>query len=149
MRGDLGGLIQRFNTIVNGRSGNRSLMLMHQSGLTFPQIIVLYVLVHEGAQSISRIAEVTKLSTPATSQMVDRLVAGGYVSREEHAEDRRFRVIALRPKGKRLIEQLHAVRHHEMEETLGRLSGGLRERLRAVLTDVVERLETFDGGRPR
>jgi DNA-binding MarR family transcriptional regulator len=138
---DLGGLIQRFNTIVNGRAGQRSLMLMHESGLTFPQIIVLYVLLHQREQSLSRIAEITKLSMPATSQMIDRLVEAEYVSRSESVEDRRSRLVALRPKGRRIIEQLHAVRHREIEDTLNRLPGGVRERLRAVMADVVARLE--------
>jgi DNA-binding MarR family transcriptional regulator len=148
MREDLGGLIQRFNTVVNGRSGSRSLMLMHESGLTFPQIIVLYVLLHEGEQSITRIAEITRLSTPATSQMVDRLVENGFVSRSENADDRRRRVVALKTKGKRAIEQLHGVRHAEIEETLECLPSPLKARLRAVLGDVVGVLErAVDEGR--
>ena len=141
MKHDLGGLIQRFNTIVNGRLGSRSLMHMHESGLTLPQIIVLYVLVHEGAQTISRIAEITRLSAPATSQMIDRLVESGYVSREENAEDRRVRVIALKPKGKRALDELHALRHDEIEAALDRLPRSLAARLRSVMAEVVDALE--------
>jgi DNA-binding MarR family transcriptional regulator len=147
MKSDLGGLIQRFNTIVNGRAGSRSLMLMHESGLTFPQIIVLYALAFKGDQSISSIAEVTRLSAPATSQMIDRLVEAGYVSREESSDDRRVRVVAIRPKGRRVVEQLHAVRHGEIEVALGRLPDAVRSRLASVMADVVEALErSFDKG---
>jgi DNA-binding MarR family transcriptional regulator len=138
---ELAGLVQRFNTVVNGLSSSRSLTLMHESGLTFPQIIVLYVLAAQGAQSISRIAELTRLSPPAASQMVDRLVDGGYVSREEAAGDRRIRIVALRPKGKRLVKQLHGVRGAEIDDALARVPRPLRARLVEALTDVVEQLE--------
>jgi DNA-binding MarR family transcriptional regulator len=141
MNEDLAILIQRFNTVVNGRSGSRSLMVMHQSGLTFPQLIVLYVLGGGGAQSISQIAKFTKLSTPAASQMVDRLVEGGLISRQESKSDRRVRVVALRPKGKRLVEQIHALRRQEISEALALLPDTLRGRLHKVMVEVVEQLE--------
>src|SRR5262245_48970440 len=101
-RSDLVGLLQRFNAVINGRSGEQSLTLMHETGLTFPQIIVLYVLEPSGSPlTISQIAETTRLSPGAASQMVDRLVEGGYVSRAEDAEDRRVRRVALRPAGRK------------------------------------------------
>jgi DNA-binding MarR family transcriptional regulator len=134
-------LVQRFNTVVNGRASSRSLMLMHESGLTFPQIIVLYVLEAQGAQSISRLAEVTRLSAPAASQMVDRLVDGGYLSRQEDPSDRRVRVVAIRGKGTRFLAQLNQVRRDEIEQAFARLPAQLRARLVAVLGDVVAHFE--------
>jgi DNA-binding MarR family transcriptional regulator len=134
-------LVQRFNTVVNGRAAGGSLMLMHESGLTFPQIIVLYVLQAQGPQSVSRIAEETRLSAPAASQMVDRLVDGGYVSREEGAADRRVRVIAMRAKGQKLLEQLNRVRRAEIEKACDRLPRAVRARLVDVLGDVVAHFE--------
>jgi DNA-binding MarR family transcriptional regulator len=138
---DIARLVQRFNAIVNGRSGSRSLLVMHESGLTFPQIIVLYALFFHGEQSLSRLAEATKLSPPAASQMVDRLVEAGFVGREENAEDRRQRVISMKAKGQKLIEQLHGARHAELDATLSRLPADLRKRFAGVLTDVVRELE--------
>jgi DNA-binding MarR family transcriptional regulator len=134
-------LIQRFNTVVNGRASSGSLMLMHESGLSFPQIIVLYALQSQGAQSISRIAELTRLSAPAASQMVDRLVAGGFVSREENPSDRRVRVVAIRAKGTKLVEQLNRVRRSEIAEACDRLPRALRARFVDVLGEVVDHIE--------
>ncbi len=148
MNDDLGGLIQRFNTILNGRAASRSLMLMHESGLTFPQIIVLYVLIHEGDQSISRLAAITRLSTPAASQMIDRLLERDYVSRAENADDRRYRVVTLRPKGRRVLERLHRLRHQEIEEALRPLPGGVRRQLHAARADTVGALERAWPARP-
>jgi DNA-binding MarR family transcriptional regulator len=130
-------LIQRFNTVVNGRASSGSLMLMHESGLSFPQIIVLYALQSQGAQSISRLAELTRLSAPAASQMVDRLVAGGFVSREENPADRRVRVVAMRTKGAKLVEHLNRVRREEIEQACARLPRALRARFVGVLGEVV------------
>jgi DNA-binding MarR family transcriptional regulator len=134
---ELATLVQRFNAVVNGRASSRSLMLMHESGLTFPQIIVLYVLDSQGAQSISRIAEVTRLSAPAASQMIDKLVASGYLSRQEDASDRRMRVVAMRPKGTKFLEQLNQTRRDEIERACAPLPQLLRTRLTQVLSDVV------------
>jgi DNA-binding MarR family transcriptional regulator len=141
MQMKLAALLQRFNAVVNGRASSGSLMLMHESGLTFPQIIVLYVLASQGAQSISRLAELTRLSAPATSQMVDRLVEGGYVSRDENPADRRVRVVALRPRGMRLVEQLNRVRSEEIGRVCERLPRALRTRLFEVIGDVVAQFE--------
>jgi DNA-binding MarR family transcriptional regulator len=134
-------LVQRFNTIVNARASSRSLMVMHESGLTFPQMIVLYALAARGAQSLSRLAALTRLSAPAMSQLVDRLVESAYVSRDEDPADRRMRLIALRPKGARLVAQLDRVRRSELDEVLGRLPRRARARLVEILSEIVPRLE--------
>jgi DNA-binding MarR family transcriptional regulator len=134
-------LIQRFNTVVNGRASSGSLMLMHESGLSFPQIIVLYALRSQGTQSISRLAQLTRLSAPAASQMVDRLVEGGFVSREEDPADRRVRVVALRAKGTKLVEQLNRVRRDEIGQACARLPRALRARFIDVLSEVVGHIE--------
>jgi DNA-binding MarR family transcriptional regulator len=137
METHLAELIQRFNTEVNGRAPSGSLTLMHESGLSLPQIIVLSALQAAGTQSISQIAELTRLSAPAASQLVDRLVEGGYISREADPSDRRVRVVAIRAKGAKLVEQLSHVRRDELEQACARLPRALRGRFADVLGEVV------------
>lgn len=145
----LAALMQRLMGLVNGRGAGDSLRLMHDTGLTFPQIIALYVLDGLGPQTVSGMAESTHLSMGATSQLVERLVGAGLVTRGEADDDRRVRVVALAPKGKSLLDRLHGIRRREWQEALGRLSPDLHARLVAVMTEVVEALQAEEDPRGR
>src|SRR5580704_11109245 len=96
---DPASLFQRFIGAANRQTAGKSTMFMYESGLTFPQIIVMYALTWEGPQAISVLAGKLRLSVAATSQLVDRLVDAEYVAREEDPNDRRVRIVRMRPKG--------------------------------------------------
>jgi DNA-binding MarR family transcriptional regulator len=140
-------LFQRLIGLANQGTAGASTMFMYESGLTFPQIIVMYALTWLGALPISTLADKLRLSLGATSQLVDRLVKDGYVAREENPEDRRVRLVRMRPQGKQFMDKLDAIRRRELSEAFGRLPPKLRGRLTEVLRDAVAALrdaETAD-----
>jgi len=141
----LAALMQRLMGLVNQRGAGDSLRLMHETGLTFPQVIALYVLDGLGPQTVSSMAENTRLSMGATSQLVDRLVGAGLVTRDEADDDRRVRVVTLGPRGKSLLDRLHGIRRREWQTALGRLPPELHGRLVAVMSEVVEALQAAEG----
>lgn len=51
-------------------------------------------------------------------ELINRLEAGGYVRRERAADDRREVLLALTPKGERVLSEL-ALHHHEQLRTAG------------------------------
>lgn len=115
---------------------NEALALMNESGLTLPQIIALHVLKMHGVHTVGDLATETRLSKAATSQMVDRLVALGYVTRAEDERDRRQKQIALTPRGSDLMDRVFEGRFRMLRGGFSQLAPATRERLMAVLAEV-------------
>jgi DNA-binding MarR family transcriptional regulator len=133
-------LFQRLIGAANRETAGQSTMFMYESGLTFPQIIVMYALAWPGPQPLSALAQTLRLSLAATSQLVDRLVEGKFVAREEHPEDRRVRVIRMRARGKQFMDRLDEIRREELGQAFDRLPHPVRERLTVALREAVEAL---------
>src|SRR5512147_2476437 len=106
-------LLQRLIALVNRKSAGESNAFMHASGLTMPQIVTLFAL-RRAEASISELAGRLRMSLPATSQLVDRLVEAGLISRTEDAADRRVRRASILPAGLRYLEQLGELRVREL-----------------------------------
>jgi len=64
---------------------------------------VLEVLLHKGALPVNTIGPKVWLTPGSISVAVDRLVRKGFVSRNDHPDDRRVRRVELTPKGRALI----------------------------------------------
>src|SRR5579884_1970530 len=133
-------LFQRLIGVANRETAGASTMFMYESGLTFPQIIVMYALTWLGPLPISTLAEKLRLSLGATSQLVDRLVQEQYVAREENPDDRRVKLVRMRPHGKQFMDRLNEIRRRELTEALDRLPSKVRGRLTEVLREAVEAL---------
>jgi MarR family transcriptional regulator, organic hydroperoxide resistance regulator len=115
---------------VNDKGVEESFMVMiNESGLTVPQVIALLTLRFESVQSVGEIADRTRLSRPATSHLVDRLVVMGLVVRVEDERDRRQKQISLTPKGGDLVDQIFQSRIAQLAAGLKRLSPETRTRL--------------------
>src|SRR5256885_531304 len=76
---------------------------LEKSGLGDSDFRVLEVLLHKGPLPVNVIGPKVNLTPGSISVAIDRLVAKGLVSRAECSEDRRIRVVALTPRGKKLI----------------------------------------------
>jgi DNA-binding MarR family transcriptional regulator len=133
-------LVHRFIGLVNRKSAGESTALMHRSGLTMPQIVVLFALRRKDA-SISQLAARLRMSLPATSQLVDRLVEAELIDRAEDPEDRRVKRIRIRPSGLRFLERLGELRRREVDDALASLAPGTRARLASALDEAVDELE--------
>jgi MarR family transcriptional regulator for hemolysin len=133
-------LFQRLIGVANLETAGASTMFMYESGLTFPQVIVMYALTWLGPLPISALAERLRLSLAATSQLVDRLVEEKYVAREEDPDDRRVRLVRMRPHGERFMERLNEIRRRELSEAFDRLPPKTRGRLTDVLREAVKAL---------
>jgi DNA-binding MarR family transcriptional regulator len=133
-------LFQRLIGVANRETAGKSTLFLYESGLTFPQIIVMYALTWEGALPISTLAQRLRLSLGATSQLVDRLVDAQLVAREEDVDDRRVRLVKMRPQGRQFMERLNEIRRRELSEAFDRLPPKVRGRLTDVLREAVEAL---------
>jgi MarR family 2-MHQ and catechol resistance regulon transcriptional repressor len=76
---------------------------IEDTGLGNSDFRVLEVLLHKGALPVNTIGPMVGLTPGSISIAVDRLFRKGLVNRVESSEDRRVRVVALTPRGKKLI----------------------------------------------
>jgi DNA-binding MarR family transcriptional regulator len=136
-RGRIAELIGRLMLNIGRRAPGETLRMIHENGLTVPQIAALHVLFHKGVQSVSAIAACLNLSLAATSHMIDRLVHGGLVARTEDPADRRQKRIAISGRGRRLLEKLDTERGKEIEHGLSGLNPELRNSFEKLLEQVV------------
>lgn len=119
---------------------NRSMRGWHlfakSTGLSMPQFSVLMQLHHKGACGMSEISERFEITPAAASQLVDKLVQGGLIVREEDPSDRRAKLLNLTEKGQELVEQGHAERYRWVDE----LGGKLTVEERAQVSEALDRL---------
>jgi DNA-binding MarR family transcriptional regulator len=118
-----------------------SLIMMNESGLTVPQLVALHVLRFDGDHSVGEIADRTRLSKPATSHLVERLVSMQLVDRTEDEHDRRQKQVSLNAKGLALMDKLFQAKLAVLAAGLECLSNETRSRLFEALADTVQELK--------
>lgn len=138
---DLAGLFQKLVGTPSAETASKITMFLYESGLTFPQIIVMDALSWNGAQSISTLAGQVRLSVAATSQLVDRLGEFEYLAREPDPTDGRVRSVRIRPRGAHFMARLNELRRQELKTAFDRLPGSVRALLAAALREAVDLLD--------
>lgn len=98
-------------------------------GLCLSKFMVLEVLLHKGPLPISAIGEKVSLASASMTSAIDGLEKLGFVVRKDSKEDRRARLVALTPQGRKLITRLFA-RHVKDLEFLTR---GLTSEQRSLM----------------
>jgi len=136
-------LIEDMMSHIHRRSADDTLAVMNEAGLTMAQMVALHLLTHLGAVSVSSIAACLKLSPPATSHLVDRMVVAGLVGRTEDPIDRRHKRIAITEMGRDLIEGTNERRTREFTRVLSSLSGDVQAQFGQVLARVVTELKAL------
>ena len=137
---DLANLIEEMMSHIHRRSADDTLAVMNEAGLTMAQMVALHLLTRLGPVSVSAIAACLKLSRPAASHLLDRMVVAGFVGRSEDPVDRRHKRIAITPSGRDLIESTHEKRTREFTRVLAGLSAEIKGQFGKVLARVVAEL---------
>jgi len=106
-------LFGQMMALIHSRFAGDSLTILHETGMTLPQLVGLQVLHHAGPVSVSMLSAALKLSASATSHLVDRMVEKGFVARTEDPEDRRQKRLEITETGRSLVERLQASRTAE------------------------------------
>ena len=115
------------------------------TGLGMPQFSILMQLHHKGACGVSDISERFDITNAAASQLVDKLVQGGLLKRDEDPNDRRAKLLNLSEKGKKLIQQGMQERYRWVDELAGKLTA--EERIQVsealdIMTQAARELES-------
>ena len=108
------------------------------------QVSALFQIRRRGAACVSEISDELGVTSPAASQLLDRLVQQGLVARSEDPSDRRLKQIALTPQGDRILKEgLHA-RLKWLEDLGSLLSPEEQARVSAAIQLLIEKAEQLD-----
>ena len=118
---------------------------IQRTGLGDSDFRVLEVLLHKGPLPVNTIGPKVNLTPGSISVAVDRLYAKGLVSRVESAEDRRIRIVALTPSGKRLIVPVFRKHVADIEKVFSELSSNELQQLEKLSKKVGRRAEALGG----
>jgi DNA-binding MarR family transcriptional regulator len=108
--------------------------------LTFAQMKVLLALNrHDGpTATLGDIARNLNVGYPTATELVNRLVQGGYIRRIPSSADRRQRIVTLSPRGRALMDQFVKRRRQRIARLLGVLED-------SEVQNLVRSLETLNG----
>ncbi|MGH7615603.1 MAG: MarR family transcriptional regulator [Gemmatimonadaceae bacterium] len=140
------GLLERLVNHVSHSTG-ASLAVMQRAELTLPQVLLLNRVAHGAAASTTALAASTGGSLSAVSQMIDRLVRQGFLTRHRDAADRRRGVLQVTPSARAVLRRLAAARRAEYAQGLGRASPKRLGMLERVLEPLVTELDATSAGR--
>jgi MarR family transcriptional regulator, lower aerobic nicotinate degradation pathway regulator len=115
---------------------------MNSEAITLPQVLLMSRVERLGSASPSDLAEGSRASAAAMSQMIERLVRQRLLERAEDSTDRRRKAIRLTPRARVLLRKLKAARSTDYELGLSSLSRKLREELAAALERAVAQIES-------
>jgi len=118
---------------------------IRHTGLGDSDFRVLEVLLHKGPLPVNTIGPKVNLTPGSISVAVDRLYGKGLVSRVESDEDRRIRVVALTPRGKKLIVPVFRKHAAAMKKVFSELSSDELQQLESILKKVGRRAEALGG----
>jgi len=102
-------------------------------GLSMPQFGVIMQLHHKGACGMSEISERFEITPAAASQLVDKLVQGGYIQREEDPHDRRAKLLNLTDKARAIIQQGVEERYRWVDQLAEKLTAEERVQISEAL----------------
>jgi MarR family 2-MHQ and catechol resistance regulon transcriptional repressor len=118
---------------------------IQHAGLGDSDFRVLEVLLHKGPLPVNTIGPKVNLTPGSISVAVDRLYGKGLVSRVESAEDRRIRIVALTPSGKKLIVPVFRKHAAAMGKVFSELSSDELQQLESIFKKVGRRAEALAG----
>lgn len=83
--------------------------VLRDTGLTYPQYLVMLVLWEHGETSVKRLGELLRLDSGTLSPLLKRLEAAGFVRRERNARDERSVTVRPTAAGEELRETAQGV----------------------------------------
>ena len=108
--------------------------------ITLPQLWVLEYLSRHGNSPMNSLAKFLKISRPAATGLIDRLIVQGLVRRQGDKHDRRIVRVTLTAKGKRIISDIWDQKRRTIMKVFGQISPSDRMQYIAILERVVTRL---------
>lgn len=134
------GLVALTRHLLTGGNGE-VLAAVEELGISLTQMKALGVLDTKGESSLKALGEALGLSLPAMSRSVDGLVKRGWVTREEHPDDRRSKIVRITPAGSEVIHEIATLRFSGLRTFVESLDDDQRQALAHALELLARRPE--------
>jgi DNA-binding MarR family transcriptional regulator len=115
--------------------------LVHEVGLTWPQLATLRAAERLGDCSIGALARAVHLGQPTLTGIVQRLERAGYVKRSPHERDGRSVNIAITPTGQNLLRDAPSLLQDRFHAELAKLKDWERSQTLASLQRIAEMMD--------
>jgi DNA-binding MarR family transcriptional regulator len=110
-------------------------------GITATQLNVLKLLQTVGDLSLSELSKQMAATNSTITGIIDRMVAAGYVAREQSTEDRRVWMIRLAPEGRSIARKVDVAPWEILQRSLLKLPPAELDQLINTLTKIVDHIE--------
>ena len=115
------------------RSMRSFLRYARERGLSMSQIAALFQLRHYGSLAVSDIGSSLGVSNAAASQLVERLVQQGLITRTENPHDRREKQLILTEEGHNILLESNRTREAWLQQLAEMLTPEEQEKVEDVL----------------
>ena len=123
-----------------------SMQLMQEYDLSFTHLNSLLFIHRAGCTNIQCLADHLGVTKAAVSQMVDRLVESGLISREEDPIDRRSKLICLSETGESLVQKAFLSRRKWVPGLAVSLTETQQQQANQIFEIVNEKMKQIEEG---
>jgi DNA-binding MarR family transcriptional regulator len=136
--------MRKWREIFMQRTMQNFMMYAKRHGLSPAQANTLFFLKRTGSAGVSDIGDDLGITSAAASQMIERLVQQGLITRSEDPSDRRLKRIVLSEKGLEMIQGGFRAQHEWQENLATRLTPQELTQVTDALTLLVERAHSIE-----
>ena len=140
----MGEILQEWLKIVMHHSMHNFLAYAKEIKLSMSHFSSLSKISHKGALGVSDIGDELGISCAAASQMLDRLVQQGLITRSEDPKDRRAKQLVLTDRGRQVLQEMTDSRQAWLLDLAATLSPPEREQVAAALNILIEKVNQLD-----
>ena len=111
--------------------------------ISFPQMVALHYVSQRRKATMSELAKVLATQLSSTTVLVDRLVRGKMLERQQDAKDRRIVWVALTPRGRRVIRKIMTEKRKSIRHIFAVLNEKERRQYLSALLKVKRHLTSL------
>ncbi len=125
-----------------GGFGRQMESVLDQCGVNVPQYLAMTALSKSGVATMGRLSRDLHVTMGAATNIVDRLIRGGYVTRERGTDDRRIVRVKLQAKGEETLREVENEATAFMTSVLGELDDEHRSKFLEIFARMVDVAES-------
>ena len=126
------------------RSMQNFILYSKETGLSMSQFGALFRILHRGSSGVTDLGDNMGVTSAAASQMLERLVQQGLVTRSEDPHDRRVKVIVLTDKGHLVLQESIHARQAWLNDLVSQMSEAEKEEAVATLKLLIDKAKQLD-----
>jgi len=135
--------LQSWTEIFMQHSMHNFIRHSKDNGISMSQIGALFHIHHKGHCGVTDLGEDIGVTSAAASQLLERLVQQGLVTRSEDPQDRRVKQIVLTEFGKGILKESIRARQGWLNDLSGTLSPAEKEQVMAALRILTEKAQSL------